>query len=146
MSQIIDLFSYCQYFRRSLKKLFPNKQQALYWHDSDWPTKSIWYDKPQNPTWQTSSNRLFKESNQLVWIIFSRTSLYCRSSKSGFKLLKNFMWCSARFNFRSFTVFDMIWAKLWNDMTQAVECDLYLYADDLCLLFQHKNVTEIKNS
>ena len=29
-------------------------------------------------------------------------------------------------------------------MSQAVECDLYLYADDSCLLFQHKNVTEIK--
>ena len=31
-----------------------------------------------------------------------------------------------------------------NDMSQAVECNLYLYADDSCLLFQHKNVTEIK--
>ena len=31
-----------------------------------------------------------------------------------------------------------------NDMSQAVECDLYLYAGDSCLLFQHKNVTEIK--
>ena len=29
-------------------------------------------------------------------------------------------------------------------MSQAVECDLYLYADDSYLLFQHKNVTEIK--
>ena len=29
-------------------------------------------------------------------------------------------------------------------MSQPVECDLYLYADDSCLLFQHKNVTEIK--
>ena len=33
-----------------------------------------------------------------------------------------------------------------NDMSQAVECDLYLYADDSCLLFQHKNVTEIKKT
>ena len=31
-----------------------------------------------------------------------------------------------------------------NDMNQAVECDLCLYADDSCLLFQHKSVTEIK--
>ena len=31
-----------------------------------------------------------------------------------------------------------------NDMSQAVEWDLYLYAVDSCLLFQHKNVTEIK--
>ena len=29
-------------------------------------------------------------------------------------------------------------------MTQTVECYLHLYADDSCLLFQHKNVTEIK--
>ena len=33
-----------------------------------------------------------------------------------------------------------------NDMSQAIECDLYLYADDSCLLFQHNSVTEIKNS
>ena len=30
-------------------------------------------------------------------------------------------------------------------MSQAVECNLYLYVNDLCLLFQHKNVTDIKN-
>ena len=29
-------------------------------------------------------------------------------------------------------------------MSQAVECDLYLYADDSCLFFQLKSVTEIK--
>ena len=32
-----------------------------------------------------------------------------------------------------------------NDMSQAVERDLYLYVDS-CLLFQHNNVTQIKNS
>ena len=32
----------------------------------------------------------------------------------------------------------------FDDMSQAVECNLYLYADDSCLLFQHKSVTEIK--
>ena len=31
-----------------------------------------------------------------------------------------------------------------NDMSQAVECDLYLYSDDSCLFSQHKSVTEIK--
>ena len=31
-----------------------------------------------------------------------------------------------------------------NDMSQAAECNLYLYAHDSFLLFQHKNVTEIK--
>ena len=29
-------------------------------------------------------------------------------------------------------------------MSQTEECELYLYARDSCLLFQHKNVTEIK--
>ena len=33
-----------------------------------------------------------------------------------------------------------------NDRSQGVECDLYLYADDSCLLLQHKNVTEIKKN
>ena len=146
MSRIIDLSPYCQYFWRSLEKLFRNKQLNfhmittfstninlaseiaiqqtyfyhssmtnferfwqwnVYWHDSDWPAKSIWYNKPQNSAWETSPNRIFKEYNQLVWILFSRTSRYCRSCKSGLKILKNFMWCSARFNFRSSTVFDL---------------------------------------
>ena len=32
-----------------------------------------------------------------------------------------------------------------NDISKAVECDLYLYANDSCLLFQHKCANEIKN-
>ena len=31
-----------------------------------------------------------------------------------------------------------------NDMPQAVDCDLFLYADDTCLLFQHKDLERIK--
>ena len=31
-----------------------------------------------------------------------------------------------------------------NDISQAVECILYLYVDDSCLLFQHNKVTKIK--
>ena len=31
-----------------------------------------------------------------------------------------------------------------NDMPQAVECELLLYADDICLLFQHSNIDEIE--
>ena len=31
-----------------------------------------------------------------------------------------------------------------NDMPQALSCDLLLYADDSCLVFQHKNVKEIE--
>ena len=32
-----------------------------------------------------------------------------------------------------------------NDISKAVECDLYLYANDSCLLFQDKCANEIKN-
>ena len=31
-----------------------------------------------------------------------------------------------------------------NDMSQAVDCDLFLYADDTCLLFQHKDLERMK--
>lgn len=34
-----------------------------------------------------------------------------------------------------------------NDMPQAlVKCDLFLYADDSCLLFQHKDISEMENA
>ena len=33
-----------------------------------------------------------------------------------------------------------------NDMQQAIDCDLFLYADDSCLVFQHKNVKDIENN
>ena len=31
-----------------------------------------------------------------------------------------------------------------NDMQMAVKCDLFLYADDTCLVFQSKNVKDIE--
>ena len=31
-----------------------------------------------------------------------------------------------------------------NDMSMAVKCDLFLYADDTCLVFQSKNVKDIE--
>ena len=33
-----------------------------------------------------------------------------------------------------------------NDMKQAVHCDLFLYADDSCLVYQYKNVKEIERN
>ena len=41
----------------------------------------------------------------MVWIVFSRASLYCRSCKLGFKIRKNFIWCSARFNLSTLLFF-----------------------------------------
>ena len=32
-----------------------------------------------------------------------------------------------------------------NDRSQAVKCELFLYADDTCLTFQHENVKEIED-
>ena len=33
-----------------------------------------------------------------------------------------------------------------NDMPQAVDCELLLYADDTCLIFHHKDITEIESA
>ena len=33
-----------------------------------------------------------------------------------------------------------------NNMKQAVDCDLFLYADDSCLFYQHKDVKEIERN
>ena len=33
-----------------------------------------------------------------------------------------------------------------NDMLQAVDCELLLYVDDTCLIFQHNDITEIKTA
>ena len=51
------------------------------------------------------------------------------------------MLCSARFNFRSSTLLFLIHV---NDMSRVVECNLYLYEDDSCLLSQHESVIKIK--
>ena len=31
-------------------------------------------------------------------------------------------------------------------MSQPVDCELLLYADDTCLMFQHKNITETETT
>ena len=33
-----------------------------------------------------------------------------------------------------------------NDMLQAVDCELLLYADGTCLIFQHKDITTIETT
>ena len=33
-----------------------------------------------------------------------------------------------------------------NDMKQAVDCDLFLYADDSCLVYQHKDVSKTEQN
>ena len=33
-----------------------------------------------------------------------------------------------------------------DDMKQAVDCDLFLYADDSCLIYQHKDVKDVERN
>ena len=114
-------------------------QQNIYWHDSDWPTKDIWHDK-QNTAWETSSNRLFEEYDLLVWILFSRASLYRKSCKLGFKIRTYFIWCYARFIFKPSTLFNLC---QWYEPN--CRMDLYLNADiHDCSLKCYSNVIEIK--
>ena len=46
---------------------------------------------------------------------------------------------STRIHFWTFVISVYI-----NDMPQAVDCDLFLYAEDTCLLFQHKDLERLK--
>ena len=38
----------------------------------------------------------------------------------------------------------LLFLKYINDMSQAVRCNLFLYADDTCLVCQHKDINEIE--
>ena len=49
------------------------------------------------------------------------------------------MWSSSGFHSRTFAFLLYV-----NDMPQALSCDLLIYADDSCLIFQYKDVKEIE--
>ena len=40
---------------------------------------------------------------------------------------------------------DHLFLRYANDMSQAVKCDLFLYADDTSLVCQHKDINKIVN-
>ena len=44
---------------------------------------------------------------------------------------------------RSFVLGTFLFLLYVNDMKQAVDCELFPYTDDSCLVYQHKNVKEI---
>ena len=48
-------------------------------------------------------------------------------------------WCTARIYFGP-----PLFLIYINDMSQAVKCNLFLYADDICLVCQHKGINEIE--
>ena len=45
---------------------------------------------------------------------------------------------------RKLTARSLLFLLYVNDMKQAVNCDLFLYADDSCLVYQHKDLKEIE--
>ena len=51
------------------------------------------------------------------------------------------LWCSTKFNFMP-----LIFLNYANDMTQAVKCDLYLYANDSCLVYTGKDIKIIEEN
>ena len=53
--------------------------------------------------------------------------------------MKNFLWGTTRVYLRS-----LLFLVYLNDMPQAVESTLLLYADDSCILYQHKEIDEIE--
>ena len=46
---------------------------------------------------------------------------------------------------RGCTLGPLLFLLYVNDMSQAVKCELFLYADDTCLKFQHENMKEIED-
>ena len=114
-------------------------QQSVYWRNSDWPAKSIWYDKPQNLL------------DKLLPIGFSKNTISWYESylaERHFALevanrVSKFANISCGIPQGS-VLGPLLFFMYGNDMSQAVKCDLYLYANDLCLLFQQKNVTEMQ--
>ena len=41
---------------------------------------------------------------------------------------------------------DLLFLSYVNDMKQTVNCDLFLYVDDSCLVYQHNNVSNIEQN
>ena len=52
----------------------------------------------------------------------------------------SFMWGTTRIYF----IGPLLFLLYINDMPKAVLCELHLYADDTCLIFQHKDMKEIE--
>ena len=43
-------------------------------------------------------------------------------------------------------ILDLFFLIYINDMSQAVKCNLFVYADDTCLVVQHKDINEFKKN
>ena len=52
------------------------------------------------------------------------------------------MWGPTGIYFRTYVIFTL--CEYVYSMPQSIQCDLFLYADDSCFVFQHKSVKEIE--
>ena len=114
-------------------------QQSVYWRNSDWPAKSIWYDKPQNLL--DKLLRIGFSKNAISWyesyLAERHFTLEVANRVSKFANIS----CGIP---QGSVLGPLLFFMYANDMSQAVKFDLYLYANDSCLLFQQKNVTEMQ--
>ena len=114
-------------------------QQSLYWHDPDWPTKAF----------NTINHKILLEKHLPIGFSKNTISWYEPYLAERHFTVEVANWVS-KFSKISCGVLQgsilgpVLFWFMSNDVNQTVECDLYLYVDDLCLLFQHKNVTVIK--
>ena len=76
------------------------------------------------------------KSNRLVWFLLKKAKHCCKPCENSFGNRNFELWCPSRINIRPYTI--LIICKLDEDSTE--ECDLYLYADDACILYSHQNV------
>ena len=96
----------------------------------------------------TFSNRLFKEYDQLLCSSCSNPMFKSYLAELHFTAgIANRVSKFANIPFdvpQGSILGPLLFLIYVNDMNQALEYNFYLYVDDSCLLFQHKNVTEIK--
>ena len=63
--------------------------------------------------------------------------------------IKNKYSCTAKIEYRvpqGSILGPLLFLLCVNDMKQAVNCDLFLYEDDSCLVYQHKDVSKIEQN
>ena len=105
-------------------------------HDTYWLTKGIWYYK----LWNSFSKKSF--SNHVVKWFKSYLS-----NRNFHVAIGNSLSCAGELTCgvpQGSILGPLLFLLYVNDMQQAIDCDLFLYADDSCLVFQHKNVRDIE--
>lgn len=76
----------------------------------------------------------------MVSILFTKSKILCKFREFLFKNFKHNVWCTTRV----YILIIYYYSISANAMPMAVKCNLPLYADDTCLLFQSDNARDIK--